>query len=144
MAVHFLAERCNELRKGFGMDGILVGSRGNGGALNGGNGGGGAHGGPGFGSVFGGDSTRAAAGGGGGHGEDGGAAAAEKAAAKAKADRRKSAAGCLSPGGLPLDGQRWSGVTVDVTEVGPGRCRSPLYPRLYRAHIKTQHALFKS
>jgi len=33
MAVHFLADRCAELRRGFGMDGILVGSRGNAGTL---------------------------------------------------------------------------------------------------------------
>lgn len=36
MAVHFLADRCAELRRGFGMDGILVGSRGNAGTLIGG------------------------------------------------------------------------------------------------------------
>ena len=82
MAVHFLADRCMELRKGFGMDGILVGSRGDT-KTNG----------SGIVSEF-----------------DGGAKPSVKS--PKKFDRRKSL-GLMDTGG----GQRWSGVTVDVTEV---------------------------
>ena len=78
------------------MDGIVVGSRGPG-----------AGGGAGFGGEFGGGG-----GGGGGHGshEEGGHAAGLKGAGSKK---RQSA-----PGGVEAGvGQRWSGVSVDVTEV---------------------------
>lgn len=82
MAVHFLADRCSELRKGFGMDGILVGSRGDT-KTNG----------SGIVSEF-----------------DGGGKPSVKS--PKKFDRRRSL-GLMDTGG----GQRWSGVTVDVTEV---------------------------
>ena len=77
MAVHFLADRCAELRRGFGMDGILVGSRGNAGTLLG--------------------------------------AAKDPKDAKAPVgrDQAKQGAGL----DLGVGGQRWAGVTVDVTEV---------------------------
>ena len=77
MAVHFLADRCAELRRGFGMDGILVGSRGNAGTLLGG--------------------------------------AKDKDGGKAQGASGRDKAG---PGmDVGVGGQRWAGVTVDVTEV---------------------------
>jgi hypothetical protein len=76
MAVHFLADRCLELRRGFGMDGILVGSRGNAGTLLGG--------------------------------------AKEKDAKTQGASGREASKHAPDVGG---GGQRWAGVTVDVTEV---------------------------
>ena len=78
MAVHFLADRCAELRRGFGMDGILVGSRGNANTLLG-----------------------------------NGTKNADEIKSPNKSDRRDSKSGAFDTGG----GQRWSGVTVDVTEV---------------------------
>lgn len=100
MAVHFLAERCAELRRGFGMDGIVVGSRGSGAGAVAGVVGGGAAGA--FGSEFGGSGH-------GGHEEDGHGAGAK--ALGSNNNKRQSSPGCLDVG------QRWSSVTVDVTEV---------------------------
>ena len=82
MAVHFLADRCAELRKGFGMDGVLVGSKGDGG-------GGGA-----LGAIAKGNAASVAA--------------ADVDDQVSSTRRQTFDTGC---------GQRWSGVTVDVTEV---------------------------
>ena len=103
MAVHFLADRCAELRRGFGMDGILVGSRGNAGTLLG--------------------------------------AAKDPKDAKAPAGRDQAKQGP----DLGVGGQRWAGVTVDVTEVsittrGWKRFTGGVNPRDIYAAVKGRSA----
>ena len=95
MAVHFLADRCAELRRGFGMDGIVVGSKGNVVGANGG-----------FGGEFGGSVGA----GHDGHEEFGSGAGKPKEIGNNNIQTTPS---CMDPSG----GQRWSGVTIDVTEV---------------------------